>query len=53
MLISSALLVYKQMRFIQDLDLGFSKDHLMIIPLNDNEIRSRMVSFKQELTKNP
>ena len=52
-LISSALFVYRQMRFIQNLNIGFSKEQLMIIPLNDNKIRSRIVSFKQELTKNP
>jgi putative ABC transport system permease protein len=52
-LISSTLIVFRQMRFIRNLNLGFSKDQLMIIPLNDNNIRSRIVSFKQELTKNP
>ncbi|MEI6049671.1 MAG: ABC transporter permease [Bacteroidota bacterium] len=52
-LISSTLFVYRQMRFIQNLNLGFSKDQLMIIPLNDNKIRFKIVSFKQELSKNP
>ena len=52
-LISSTLIVFRQMSFIRNLDLGFSKDQLMIIPLNDDNIRSRIVSFKQELTKNP
>jgi hypothetical protein len=41
------------MRFIQNLNLGFSKDQLMIIPLNNNNIRSKIASFKQELSKNP
>jgi putative ABC transport system permease protein len=52
-LISSTFFVYRQMKFIQNLNLGFSKDQLMIIPLNDNNIRSKIVSFKQELSKNP
>jgi len=52
-LISSTLFIYRQMRFIQNLNLGFSKDQLMIIPLNDNKIRFKIVSFKQELSKNP
>ena len=50
-LISSTLFVYRQMRFVQNLNLGFSKDQLMIIPLNDNNIRLKIVSFKQELSK--
>jgi putative ABC transport system permease protein len=52
-LISSTLFIYQQMRFIQNLNLGFSKDQLMIIPLNDEKIRSKIVLFKQELSKNP
>jgi putative ABC transport system permease protein len=51
-LISSTLFIYRQMRFIQNLNLGFSKDQLMIIPLNDNNIRSKILTFKQELTAN-
>jgi putative ABC transport system permease protein len=52
-LITSSLFVYRQMRFIQNRNLGFSKDQLMIIPLDDNNIRSKILSFKQELTRNP
>jgi putative ABC transport system permease protein len=52
-LISSSLFVYRQMRFIKNINLGFSKDQLMIIPLNDENIKSKIVSFKQELLKKP
>lgn len=52
-LISSSLFVYRQMRFIENKNLGFSKDQLMIIPLNDNIMRSKIPSFKQELSNNP
>ena len=41
-LISSSLFVYRQMRFIQNRNLGFSKEQLMIIPLDDNNIRSKI-----------
>jgi putative ABC transport system permease protein len=51
-LIVSSLFVYRQMRFIQNLNLGFSKDQLMIIPLTDNTMRTRILSFKHELTRN-
>ena len=52
-LISSSLFVYRQMRFIQNKDLGFSKEQLMIIPLDDNNVRAKVLSFKQELSRNP
>lgn len=52
-LISSSLFVYRQMRFIQNLNLGFSKDQLMIIPLNDKNIKTKIESFKHELFANP
>jgi putative ABC transport system permease protein len=52
-LISSTLIVNHQMRFIRNTNLGLSKDQLMIIPLNDNNMRSKITSFKQELLKNP
>jgi len=52
-LITSSLFVYRQMRFIQNRNLGFSKDQLMIIPLDDNNVRSKILSFKHEISKNP
>jgi len=52
-LITSSLFVYRQMSFIRNKNLGFSKDQLMIIPLDDNNIRTKILSFKQELTRNP
>jgi putative ABC transport system permease protein len=52
-LIASSLFVYRQMKFIQNMNLGFSKEQLMIIPVNDNSMRSRIISFKNELIQNP
>jgi putative ABC transport system permease protein len=52
-LISSSLFVYRQMRFIENKNLGFVKEQLMIIPLNDSIIRSRIPAFREELLNNP
>jgi putative ABC transport system permease protein len=52
-LITSSFFVYRQMSYIRNKNLGFSKDQLMIIPLDDNNIRNKILSFKQELTRNP
>jgi putative ABC transport system permease protein len=48
-LIMTTLIIYKQIDFIQNLNLGFSKERLMIIPLNDNSIRSNLTLLKQEI----
>jgi putative ABC transport system permease protein len=52
-LISSTLTVYRQMSFIRNLNLGFSKEQLMIIPLDDNKILGKMASLKQDFSMNP
>jgi putative ABC transport system permease protein len=52
-LIASTLFINRQLKFTQNLNLGFSKDQLMIIPINDNIIRSKLLPLKQELTVNP
>jgi putative ABC transport system permease protein len=52
-LITASLFVYRQMSFIRNKNLGFSKDQLIIMPLDDNNIRTKILSIKQELTRNP
>jgi putative ABC transport system permease protein len=52
-LISSTLIVYRQMHFIRNLNLGFNKEQLMIIPLNDKKMLAKLGSFKQEILTNP
>jgi putative ABC transport system permease protein len=41
------------MRFIRNLNLGFSKEQLMIIPLDDEKFLPKIVPFKQDLFMNP
>jgi putative ABC transport system permease protein len=52
-LITSSLFVSRQIRYIQNRNLGFSKDQLMIIPIDDSNVRSKILPFKQELSRNP
>jgi putative ABC transport system permease protein len=52
-LISSTLLINKQIQFIRNTNLGFSKDQLLIIPLNDNNVLSKIQTLKSELIANP
>ncbi len=48
----STLVVYNQLRFIQDKNLGFDKEQLVIINKTD-DIGSQLGSFKQELLGDP
>jgi putative ABC transport system permease protein len=52
-LISVTLFVYRQMSYMKNLNLGFSKEQLMVIPLNDDNIKTKIKSLKQDLLSNP
>ena len=52
-LISSTLVVFRQMNFIRNLNLGFYKEQLMIIPLDDKKILPKIKSLKNDLLTNP
>lgn len=51
-LIIGTVVVYKQLKFVQDREMGFEKDHLVILPVSD-EIRNKYDVFKRELLGNP
>jgi len=51
-LIFSALIVYRQMSFIRNMDLGFSKEQLLIIPLDDKKMLSKIIPFKHDVLMN-
>ncbi|MBN2861775.1 MAG: ABC transporter permease [Bacteroidales bacterium] len=49
-LITSTLLIYNQIKYIQNKDLGFNKEKIIFIPLK-NQIASHYQTFKNELLK--
>lgn len=51
-LIMSSFVIYKQIRFMINKDLGFDKEQLLVIR-RTNAISKKMESFKQELRKIP
>jgi putative ABC transport system permease protein len=51
-LIISSLIITGQMRYIQNKDLGFDKDHLVYLDFLGN-LRSRFDTVKNELLRNP
>jgi putative ABC transport system permease protein len=52
-LIISTLVTSSQLHFIRNTKLGFSKDHILIVPLTNKNIRENLYAFKQEMLKNP
>ena len=50
-LIISTLVIGKQINFIQTKDIGFNKDHLMIIDINSGSVRRQFQAMKNEFSK--
>jgi ABC-type antimicrobial peptide transport system permease subunit len=47
---TSAIFMYKQLKFLQEKDLGFNKENLICIPMPDN-LKPKYYSLKKELEK--
>ncbi len=52
-MIAGALVVSGQMRFLKNKDLGFNKNDLVVLEIQDSSFRERIQSFKDELLSNP
>ncbi len=52
-LIISTFFVTKQLAFIQNRDMGFSREHILTLRVNDLDLMARMPEFKEELRKIP
>lgn len=49
----STLLMGDQISFMRDKDLGFQKDNIILVPLQDTTVRNRLDFIKAELMQNP
>jgi putative ABC transport system permease protein len=52
-LILGAIVIWKQLNFVQHQQLGFSKDQQLVVPLQDKHVAMNYYAFKSELLKNP
>jgi putative ABC transport system permease protein len=52
-LITSTLLIFKQMQYIQSKDLGFDKENVLIIPLRSNEVGRKAEALRNEFLTLP
>lgn len=50
LLIAATAIAYQQMDYIQNRPLGFARDQIVVLPIND-AIRDRYESFKEEVTR--
>ncbi len=52
-LIIGAWMVYSQLDYLKNKDLGFQKEHMIVIRNTDNAITQPLAAFKRELSQNP
>jgi putative ABC transport system permease protein len=52
-MIIGTIVVSDQLKFLRNTDLGFKKDNLVVISLQDSTFRSKAEAFKNELLQNP
>jgi len=51
-LITSSLAIFKQIDYIKNIDVGYNRDQIVVIPIQDNSIRKNIAAFKNELLNN-
>ena len=52
-LITVSIVIYQQMQFIKTKDLGFDKDHVLVINISDRNLQKHFENLQQEWLKNP
>lgn len=52
-LITSAVVVYNQIHYMRNYDLGFDGTQVVTIPLGNTPLKDNLAAFKTELLKNP
>jgi putative ABC transport system permease protein len=52
-MITGTFIIGSQLRFMQDSDLGFDKENLVVMEMRDTTFKKSLEPFKQELLKNP
>jgi putative ABC transport system permease protein len=50
-LISAAAIIFNQLKFIQEKNLGFNKEEVLVVPLKNSVLSRRMDALKTELLK--
>ena len=53
LLIFSTMIVRSQLRYIQNREMGYNREHIVVIKPRDNRLRKQIDTFKTELRSNP
>lgn len=53
MMIFCTLTIYKQLKYIQNKELGFNKDNMLIVDINSSGTRNNFITMKNEFSRNP
>lgn len=52
-MITSTVVIYSQMKYVQNKDLGFNPDQLIVLETGDTRFSKKVDAFKNELLKSP
>lgn len=52
-MVTGSIVIFDQLHFMQRADMGFEKDNIMVLEVQDSAFRRRTDSFKSELLQNP
>jgi len=52
-LVAGTIVIYRQMAFTRNKDLGFDKDQIVVLPIGDTGISTRFEAFKTALLRSP
>ena len=50
-MIIATLVVYQQLNYITQLDLGFNKEHIVVVDINNGNVRNKFEEMKTEFSK--
>ncbi len=53
MLIFSSLVIYRQMRYIKNTDIGYNREQIVTVRINDPEVRNNLTALKQSIKESP
>jgi len=52
-MITGTIIIYNQLNYMRNADLGFEKENIMVLEVQDTTFLKRMDSFREELKENP
>ena len=52
-LVICSLVIYRQLQFIQNKELGYNKDHVITAHIRDNALNNKYETIREELLQNP